>query len=257
MRRDQMRKCERLASQHDRGSTQELIELARPHLLHWFIQHTDYYQTRTNVITTICPICLWLGNDTHNVEWHQKWFLTWILGATNASQSTREGLIANQPELEIYILVVEIYFVIRGNTFSWNATYLPFKLFWLVQPMHLNRAVEVSSQPKIAPALQNFLLGRGFFSVFAFPGLCPETITPTIWSCCKGCISMGSPPRPQIWDHTPRFFQSPKASIDHRAFLADAMDATWQSVQFSDVVGRQDPRLRLVRFQGRAPGWNF
>ena len=191
------------------------------------------------------------------VEWHQKRFLTWILGATNASQSTREGLITNQPELEIYILVVEIYFVIRGNTFSWNATYLPFKLFWLVQPMHLNRAVEVSSQPKIAPALQNFLLDRWFFFVFAFPGLCPETITPTIWSCCKGCISMGSPPRPQIWDHTPRFFQSPKASIDHRAFLADAMDATWQSVQFSDVVGRQDPRLRLLRFQGRAPGWNF
>ena len=103
------------------------------------------------------------------VEWHQKEVLTWILGATNASQSTREGLIANQPELEIYILVVEIYFVIWGNTFSWNATYLPFKLFWLVQPMHLNRAVEVSSQPKIAPPLQNFLLGRWFFSFLLSP----------------------------------------------------------------------------------------
>ena len=105
------------------------------------------------------------------VEWHQREFLTWILGATNASQSTREGLIANQPELEIYILVVEIYFVIWGNTFSWNATYLPFKLFWLVQPMHLNREVEVSSQPKIAPPLQNFLLGRGLFFRFCFPRL--------------------------------------------------------------------------------------
>ena len=74
----------------------------------------------------------------------------------------------------------------------------------------------------------------------------PETINrSSIWA-ARDASQWDRGAKPQIRDHTLRFFQLPRVSIDHRAFLSDAMDAGWQSVQFSDIVGRQDRPL----FQG-------
>ena len=114
---------------------------------------------------------------------------------------------------------------------------------WCKAAMHLNRAVEVSTQN---PRSHHWC--RLFPAVpFCFPGFYPETINPTsIWAAARDASQWDRGANPQIWDHTLRFFQLPRVSIDHRAFLSDAMDAGWQSVQFSDIVGRQDRPL----FQG-------
>ena len=75
-----MRVGESFAPQHESSRPQELIELARP-VSHWFIQPIDFHQITANVISIIYPwyVEYFLGSD-NDMEWHQKEFLTWILG---------------------------------------------------------------------------------------------------------------------------------------------------------------------------------
>ena len=108
--------------------------------------------------------------------------------------------------------------------------------FVVMQPMHLNRTSRslLTTQDRTSGA---------DFSGSCLPRLVklyPETINRTIWAAAKAASQWDR----QIWDHTRRFFQLCAASIDQPEFLSDAMDASssWQSGQFSDIVGNQDPR---------------
>ena len=108
--------------------------------------------------------------------------------------------------------------------------------FVVMQPMHLNRTSRslLTTQDRTSGA---------DFSGSCLPRLVklyPETINRSIWAAAKAASQWDR----QIWDHTRRFFQLCAASIDQPEFLSDAMDASssWQSGQFSDIVGNQDPR---------------